>query len=129
MQGKNKISIIGKLGKDPVLSLSKESKPVCRFSVAVNERHAGEESTEWFQVICFDKMASLASQYLRKGSTVDIEGRMETRTSISDRGESRQFVTVVAKEILFLDRYRENPVENQGRSDHPTAENVEASIP
>jgi len=126
MLGKNRISIIGNLGKNPSLSLTRDDKKICRFTVAVNERLGSRETTEWFQIVVFDKNAELCQQYLRKGSLVDVEGRMETRTITSENGETRQFVNVVAKEVVFLDK-REFSVDCQ--SPPASAESVEAAIP
>lgn len=123
--GKNRINIIGHLGKDPSLSLTRDGKKICRFTVAVNERVGFKETTEWFQVVVFDKLAELCQQYLRKGSLVDVEGRIETRTTATDR----QFVNVVAKEVIFLDK-RESTVDCQDSSSPAADPNtVEAAIP
>jgi len=126
MHGKNRISIIGNLGKDPSLSLTRDEKKVCRFSVAVNERFGSRETTEWFQIVVFDKLAELCNQYLRKGSLIDVEGRVETRTVESAKGERLIVVNVVAKEIVFLDK-RESSVDSQNPS--ADAESVESAIP
>lgn len=129
MLGKNRISIIGNLGKDPSLSLTKDDKKVCRFTVAVNERVGRRDTTEWFHIVTFDKLAELCQQYLRKGSLVDIEGRIETRVVTSDSGSDRQLVNVVAREVMFLDK-RELSVDCQNSTKPaPSAETVEAAIP
>ena len=101
MHGKNRISIIGNLGRDPSLSLTRDEKKVCRFSVAVNERFGSRETTEWFQIVVFDKLAELCNQYLRKGSLIDVEGRVETRTVESAKGE-RLIVVNVVKRLCSL---------------------------
>lgn len=129
MHGKNRINIIGNLGKDPSLSLTAGGRKICRFSVAVNEMIDQTEKTEWFDVIVLDKNGELCQQYLRKGARVDIEGRIETRTAESANGEIRRWKVVVANEVVFLDK-RENAVARQDSSESPSdAKSVEAAIP
>jgi single-strand DNA-binding protein len=129
MLGKNSISIIGNLGGEPSLSLTRGNKKICRFSVAVNERISGRETTEWFQVVVFDKLAELCQQYLRKGSLVAVEGRLETRVIPSEPVKNKQLVNIVAKAILYLDK-REISVDSPSRQeDDASTASIEASIP
>lgn len=81
----NKAIIVGRLGKDPELRTTQSGAPVCSFSVATSEQWRAkdgtkQEKTEWHNIVVFNEnLAKLASQYLRKGSRVYIEGPIRTR--------------------------------------------------
>lgn len=81
----NKVTIVGFLGQDPILTHLPDGKPSATFSVATNEtwkdKKTGEkkESTEWHRVVTFGKLASIISQYAKSGSKVYIEGKLQTR--------------------------------------------------
>ena len=74
---------------------------MCNFSIAVSRKAKGEEQTEWIRVICFDKLASTCGQYLRKGQSAYVEGRLQTRTYQKD-GVEKMAVELIANEVVFL---------------------------
>ena len=103
----NKVLIIGNLGRDPESRMAGNS-PVCNFSVAVTEKFKNkegqpQEKTEWVNVVCWNNTATLAGQYLKKGSSVYIEGKIQT-TSWDDAqsGQKRYKTEVNAMNIQFL---------------------------
>lgn len=84
MASLNKVMIIGNLGKDPEVRMAGENK-VASYPVAVTEKYKGrdgqqQEKTEWVNVVCWGRLAEICEQYLRKGSSVYIEGKLETRS-------------------------------------------------
>lgn len=102
----NKVMLIGNLGKDPESKMA-GSAPVCNFSVAVTERYKSkdgqqQEKTEWVNIVCWNNVANLAGQYLKKGSNVYIEGKLQTRSWDQD-GVKRYSTEVQAFTIQFLD--------------------------
>jgi len=106
MASLNKVQIIGNLGKDPE-SKTAGSSPVCNFSVAVTERFKDksgqqQEKTEWVNVVCWNNVATLAGTYLKKGSSVYIEGKLQTRSWDQD-GVKKYMTEVQAFSIQFLD--------------------------
>jgi single-strand DNA-binding protein len=108
MVGLNRVQLIGHLGKDPELKELSGGKKVCEFSVAVNRRwktNSGEyqESTEWFNVEAWERLAEICSEYLNKGSLVYLEGRFQTDTVETDGG-NRYYTKVVASQMQMLDR-------------------------
>lgn len=108
MVGLNRVQLIGHLGKDPELKELSGGKKVCEFSVAVNRRwktNSGEyqESTEWFNVETWERLAEICSEYLKQGSLVYLEGRFQTNTVESDEG-NRYYTKVVASQMQMLDR-------------------------
>jgi single-strand DNA-binding protein len=80
----NKAMIIGNLGKDPEKKTASSGLSITNFSVAVNNRKKQGDSwvdeTEWFNVVCFDRLADRAADWLKKGSKVYVEGRLQTRS-------------------------------------------------
>ena len=96
MAGINKVILIGNLGKDPELKYGQASgKAVCRFSLATTERWSGEERTEWHNLVLFDRTAEVANEYLRKGSQIYVEGRIQTRKWQGQDGQDRYTTEVV----------------------------------
>jgi single-strand DNA-binding protein len=108
MVGLNRVQLIGHLGKDPELKELSGGKKVCEFSIAVNRRwksSSGEyqESTEWFNVEAWERLAEICSEYLTKGSLVYLEGRFQTDT-VESEGGNRYYTKVVASQMQMLDR-------------------------
>lgn len=107
-RGLNKVLIIGSLGADPEMRYTPGGKPVTSYSVSVNRgwrTSEGErkEATEWFNVVAWGNLAEICNQYLRKGSQVYVEGRLQTR-SWEDTSGTRHFRTeLVANEMIILD--------------------------
>ena len=104
--GLNKVILIGNLGADPETRHSAGGSQVTNIRVATSESwkdKAGEkqEKTEWHRITFFGRLAEIASEYLRKGSMVYVEGRIETSTYEKD-GEKRYSTAIVAKEMQML---------------------------
>lgn len=117
-RGLNKVMIIGNLGRDPEMRYTPSGKPVTSFSVAVSRirnKPEGErvEVTDWFNVVAWDRLAEICSQYLTKGSLVYVEGRLETRSWEGENGQKHYRTEVVATDVNILDR--------KGRAEESTA--------
>ncbi len=112
MPGLNRVQLIGNLGKDPEMRYTSSGKQVSAFSVAVNRRwkSSGEnkEATDWFNVEAWGRLAEICQQYLKKGSLVFLEGRLQTDRFESE-GETRYFTKVVASQMQMLDRKSGEP--------------------
>ena len=107
-RGLNKVLIIGNLGRDPEMRYTPSGKPVTSFSVAVSRgwtTSGGErrEATEWFNVVAWGNLAEVCNQYLRKGSRVYVEGRLQTRSWDDPDGQRHSRTEVVANEMVILD--------------------------
>lgn len=102
----NKVMLIGNLGADPDTRYTQAGDPVCNIRVATSERwkdrNTGEprEKTEWHRVVIFGKLAEIATEYLRKGSKVYLEGKLVTRKWQDRDGNDRWTTEVV------LEQYR-----------------------
>ena len=107
MAGVNKAILIGNLGRDPELRYTQNGQAVTNFSLATSESwtdKSGErtEKTEWHRIVAWGKTAELCAQYLSKGRTVYIEGRLQTRDWEDKEGVKRQTTEIVANTVQFL---------------------------
>jgi single-strand DNA-binding protein len=107
MAGLNKVMLIGNVGKDPEMRYTANGKAVTTFSVACNRQHSGpdgerREETDWFDIVTWDKLAELCSQFLTKGRQAYVEGRLQTRSWEGQDGVKRYKTEVVAQTVLFL---------------------------
>lgn len=106
MAALNKVMMIGNLGADPESRMAGEAK-VTNFRIAVTERWKGadgqkKESTEWVSCVAWKRLADICEQYLRKGSKVYVEGKLQTR-SWDDKDGNKKFMTeVVVREMQML---------------------------
>jgi single-strand DNA-binding protein len=107
MASMNKVQIIGHLGADPEVRYTAAGDPITGIRVAATEKwrdkQTGEtkESTEWFRVTFFGRLAEIASEYLKKGSLVYIEGKLKTEEYEKD-GIKRYATKVIAGELKML---------------------------
>ena len=104
----NKIILLGRVGQDPELKYTPSGTAVCNFSLATSERwndkNTGEkvEKTEWHRVVAFQRLAEIMGEYLKKGSQVYIEGRLQTRKWQDQNGQDRYTTEVVANDMQML---------------------------
>lgn len=104
----NKVMLTGHLGADPEMRFTPQGSAVTTFRVASNRSwKSGDgvqhDDTEWFRIVAWDKLAEICNEYLKKGTRVYIEGRLQTR-SWEDRntGEKRYITEVVAQDMIIL---------------------------
>ncbi len=107
MLGLNHVQIIGNLGTAPELRYLNDSDQVVHFPVAVNERwknRSGEpqEKTTWLRIIAYNGVGQACAEYLRTGSAVYVEGRLQIREYEDKDGNRRTSVEVVASRVRFL---------------------------
>ena len=107
-RGINKAIIVGTLGKDPDVKYTASGSAVVNVSVATNEswkdKNTGEnvEKTEWHRIVVFGKLAEICAQYLKKGSQVYFEGKIQTRKWQDQSGQDRYSTEIVANEMQML---------------------------
>lgn len=108
MSGINKAIIIGNLGQDPETRYLPSGGAVTNLSIATSEtwkdKDTGEkkERTEWHRVVCFNRLAEIAGEYLRKGSKVYIEGSLQTQQWEKD-GQKHYTTEIKARDLQMLD--------------------------
>ncbi len=122
-RGLNKVMIIGNLGRDPEMRYTPSGKPVTSFSVAVSRswvKPEGDrtETTDWFNVVAWGRLAEICSQYLTKGSLVYVEGRLETRSWEADNGQKHFRTEVVASDVNILDKRGRGTEDGAGMEAH-----------
>jgi single-strand DNA-binding protein len=103
----NRIIIVGNLGRDPELRYTPQGTPVCTFTMATNDRRKdrnGEmtDQTTWFRVTLWNRQAETASQYLHKGKSVYIEGRLRIDEYTDRDGKPRYTLEVTATDMQFI---------------------------
>ena len=108
MAGINKVILVGTLGADPDTRYTPSNAAVTNLSLATNEswkdKQSGEqkEKTEWHRIVMFNRLAEIASEYLRKGSQIYIEGKIQTRKWEDKEGKDRWTTEIVANEMQML---------------------------
>ena len=104
----NKAILIGRLGRDPEVRYMPNGEAVCNFSIATsetwNDRQTGQrqERTEWHNITLYRRMAEVAGQYLKKGSLVYIEGRIQSRKYTGKDGIERTAYEIIGSEMKML---------------------------
>ena len=107
-RGINKVIVVGNLGADPDARYMPNGNAVTNISVATSEswkdKETGDrqERTEWHRVVFFGRLAEIASEYLKKGSQVYVEGRLKTRKWEDKEGNDRGTTEIVANEMQML---------------------------
>lgn len=116
----NKVILIGNLGKDPDVKYTPSGVPVARFSIATNERYkdkSGEwqDRTEWHNLVAWQRTAEIVGEYVKKGSKIYIEGRLQT-SSWEDKqsGEKKYRTEIVVQDLVLLSGRGDG--ESEGRS-------------
>jgi single-strand DNA-binding protein len=106
--GVNKVILLGNLGRDPELRYTPSGQPVANFTVATNESwtkkdgSGREERTEWHRIVAWGRTAELCAQYLAKGRTVYIEGKLQTREWENKEGQKQRTTEIVANTVQFI---------------------------
>ena len=110
MAGKsvNKVILIGNLGKDPEVKYTPQGTPVAKFSLATNERFKDKDGnwqdrTEWHNIVLWQRLAEIAGEYLKKGSKVYIEGRIQTHSWDDKQSGQKKYMTeIVGNDLVLL---------------------------
>ena len=107
MASVNKVILIGNLGRDPELRFTRDGQGVANFTLATNERWRdkdgqNQERTEWHRIVVWGKTAENCAQYLQKGRSCYIEGRIQSREWEDKEGNKRQTTEIVAQNVTFL---------------------------
>ena len=107
-RGVNKVTLIGNLGNDPELRSTQSGSAVANITLATSESWRDKETqetkerVEWHRVIFFGRLAEVVNEYLRKGSQVYVEGRIQTRKWQDKDGNDRYTTEIVANEMQML---------------------------
>ena len=148
----NKVILIGNLGRDPEVRYTPNGNAICNISVATTrnwkDKTSGDkvEETEWHRVVFYDRLAEIAGEYLKKGRSVYVEGRLKTRKWQDKEGKDQYTTEVIATEMQMLggregmgggageergggDEYAERPQRAAAPAARPAASKPAASKP
>ena len=117
----NKVMLIGRLGKDPIVNYTQGGTAACEFSVATTEKYKNKqgewvEKTEWHNILVWAKLGENCGKYLSKGREVYIEGKIQTSSWEKD-GITRYITKIVANDVKFLGGQGQQ--QNQGGYQQP----------
>ncbi len=129
MRGLNKVTLIGNLGKDPEMQFLEGNIAVAKFSLATTETHKDRTGkqvahTEWHTIVLWRGLAELAQKYLRKGSSVYLEGRLKTRSWEDKDGHRKQVTEILGDHLIMLDKRSDAASEDYGGSLMPDGGNL-----
>ena len=133
----NKVQLIGNLGKDPELrhthSDPETGVPVCSFSLATNESWTDgdgreHDKTEWHHIIAWRGLANVCGQYLKKGDSVYIEGKLQTRSWEDQSGQKRYTTEIVADQMIMLGNKQQPSTENAHNFYEKTEQNTDTGV-
>lgn len=121
----NKVILIGRLGKDPETRFMPNGEAVCNFSVATSEAWNDRnwqrvERTEWHNITMYRRLAEIAGQYLKKGSQVYLEGKIQTRKYQGKDGVERTAYDIIVNEMKMLGGGSDGQQAQQAQGEAPT---------
>ncbi|HEY9005153.1 single-stranded DNA-binding protein [Ohtaekwangia sp.] len=104
---RNSVQLIGRLGRDPEVKTFDSGKKLATFSIATNSTYRNQrgekvEETQWHNLVLWDKLADIASQYLKKGSEVAVEGKLVHRSYETATGEKRTTTEISVNDMVML---------------------------
>ncbi len=127
----NRVTLVGRLTRDPELRTTTTGKSVVSFSIAVQKRikpqNPSDPDADFFRVTAWNQTAEFVSNYLTKGRLVAVDGRLESRKFQDKEGANREVVEVVADNVNALDRPREDGGEGASSSGGRPAASVAPS--
>ena len=129
MANLNKVSLIGRLGQDPEIRYTQSGSAVANVTIATNEdwtdKQGGKhERTEWHSLVLWGKQADLAQSYLKKGSQIYIEGKLQTRDWEDQQGQKHYKTEVVVTTMQFLD----SKISDSGNTEYESPSNEKTNI-
>jgi len=120
----NKVILIGRLGRDPECRYLPNGDAVCNFSIATSESWKDQswqkkERTEWHNITMYRKLAEIAAQYLKKGSLVYLEGKIQSRKYTGKDGIERTAYEIIGSEMKMLSSKAEGSSESANTAEPP----------
>jgi len=116
----NKVILIGNLGKDPEIKYTSTGTQVAKFSIATNEGYKDksgqwQERTEWHNIVAWQRLAEIVGEYVKKGSKIYVEGRLQTSSwDDKETGQKKYKTEIVANDLVLLGGRGEGAPEGGG---------------
>lgn len=120
----NTIIVTGRLTRDPDLKYTPNNTAVVNFTIASDRMQNGEKTADFLPVSVFGKTAENVAKYMKKGSLVGVEGRMQSSSYTTKNGEKRTGYSIVAYRVEFLQSKNNNEVEDEFSGFSPTDEDI-----
>ena len=131
----NRVILVGNLGKDPEVRYTPAGLAVANITIATSEvwkdKQSGEnqERTEWHRIVLYQRLAEIAGEYLRKGSKIYIEGRLQTRKWQDKNGLDRYTTEIIADSLQMLDSKNSNTTDASSFEKPATASKAPEAAP
>jgi single-strand DNA-binding protein len=121
----NKVILVGNVGKDPEVKHLESNVSVANFTLATSENYTNKSgdkvtSTEWHNIVCWRGLATIAENYIRKGSQVYIEGKLRTRTYDAPDGTKRYATEILADSLQLLGKRTEGQPSEDQKTEQPS---------
>ena len=95
----NKVTIVGRVGSDPVTRETSKGDPVCNLSIATNNGYGDNQTTDWHRVTFFGKLASVVSEYVKQGQELFVDGRITYRKYTDSNGVEKTSTDIIANQM------------------------------
>ena len=133
MASVNKVILVGNLGADPELRYTATGTAVANFRIATNERWndkngEAQERTEWHNIVAWNKLGEICGKYLKKGRSVYVEGRLQTR-SWEDQAGNKRYTTEIVANVMQMLGSRGGEGQDTEWSPRPAEEQAVPDIP
>jgi single-strand DNA-binding protein len=115
-----KVTLLGRVGSDPVTRATKTGKTVANFSVADNQKEAGEQKTTWYSVSCWDAKAEIAEKIVRKGDLVYVEGVPSVSSWTDKQGVARSEISISCR-FLQVEKQKKDGASQENVTSTPSA--------
>ncbi len=130
----NKVILVGRLGRDPETRYTSSGQAVCNFSIATDESFKDrngerQKRTEWHRIVMWSKLAEIGQQYLKKGTLVYIEGRIQSRQWDDKEGQKRTSYDIVANVMRMLSTRAESAAAAGASAGAAATRDVETPAP
>ncbi len=120
----NTIVLIGRLTRDPELRYTSQGTAVVNFGIAVDRgfksTQADQQTVDFFNVVCWNRLAEIVAEYMTKGRLVAVQGRLQSRTVDRD-GQRRTYTEIVASTVKFLEKPSQNQYDNSDDQEEESA--------
>lgn len=124
-----KVTLLGRVGSDPVTRTTKTGKTVANFSVADNQKDGGEQKTTWYSVSCWDAKAEIAEKIVRKGDLVYVEGVPSVSSWTDKQGTARSEISISCRFLQVEKQKREGAPQESLPSTPSATINDDIDIP
>ena len=130
----NKVILIGNLGKDPEVRYLENGTCVANYPIATSENYKDKqgnkvENTEWHNIVAWRKVGEISEKYLKKGSRIYVEGKLQTRSWEGENGEKKYRTEIVINQLTMLSSKDSQPQENSKQTSPAMEEDFSDDLP